>query len=108
MAKDVAPTLFLTNKAFLLMALQQAGVTIKTRHRLTEIAADSVLTTDGEGNESRIPADAVVLAMGVRPRDNAAQSFEDAFSHVTRIGDAEKTGQIADALRMAHDKATVF
>ena len=108
MAKDVAPTLFLTNKAFLLMALQQAGVAIKTQHRLTEIAADSALTTDSKGNEVRIPADAVVLAMGVRSRDNTAESFEDAFSHVTRIGDAEKAGQIADAMRMAYDKATVF
>ena len=50
----------------------------------------------------------ILTGMGVRPRDNAAQSFEESFAHVTRIGDAEKTGRIADALRMAYDKATVF
>lgn len=108
MMKDVAPTLFLTNKVFLLMALQQAGVTIKTQHRLMEITPDEILLSDSEGGESRLAVDAVVLAMGVRSCDDIAQPFEAAFDHVTRIGDAEKTGQIADAMRVANDKAYVF
>lgn len=108
MMNDVATTLFLTNKVFLTMALQKAGVAIKTQHRLAEITPTDILIMDGDGNPIRLPVDAVVLAVGVRPDNSVAEIFEAAFPHVTRIGDADKTGQIADALRAANDKAFVF
>lgn len=108
MMKDVATSLFLTNKAFLLMDLQKAGVEIKTQHRLTEITPTDVLLTDHEENQSRLPVDAVVLAVGVRPDNFIAETFEDTFPRVTRVGDVDKAGQIADALRAANDKAYVF
>lgn len=109
MMKDVGATLYITVKLFLMAALKEAGVEIQTQRRLTEITDDAVMLADAaSGMLSKLDADAVVLAMGVRPNHTVAEQFETAFEHVTRVGDADKAGQIADAMRMANDKAFVF
>lgn len=109
MMKDVGTTLYITLKVFLMAELKECGVTIQTQKCLEEITADSILLKDLSNSERVVQqADAVVLAMGVCSDHALAEQFEDAFEHVTRVGDAEKAGQIADAMRAANDKAYVF
>ena len=50
----------------------------------------------------------MVLAMGVRPDRTVADALRAALDHVVFVGDVSRTGQIADALREANDKAYVF
>lgn len=109
MKKDVGDTLYVTVKMMLLNALKSAGVTILTGQKLTEVRSGSVLLTAVSSGEIReLEADAVVLAMGVRPDRAAAEEFEAAFPRVIRVGDVSRPAQIADAVREAHDKAWVF
>lgn len=109
MMKDVGTTLYITNKMFLMAALKESGVEIQTQRRLTEVKTDCVmLESTDTGMVTSLAADAVVLAMGVRADDGLAEAFEDVFPRVTRVGDAGKAGQIADAMRSANDNAYVF
>jgi hypothetical protein len=52
--------------------------------------------------------DTVVIAIGVRSRKKLVGKFEVAFDKITSVGDANKPGLIADAIREANDKAFVF
>lgn len=109
MAKHVGATLYATVRLFLTGRLQAAGVKILTLKKLTEIRDSKVVLTDSKSGEATvIPADAVVLAMGVRPERSLAEQVLDEFDHVTLVGDVSRTGQIADAMREANDKAFVF
>jgi len=109
MAKNVGTTLYTTVKLFLMGRLQAAGVKIMTEQKLTQITADEVILTRGNAEElCCLQADAVVLAMGVRPDRSLAEQIMAEFDHVTYVGDVSRTGQIADAMREANDKAYVF
>ena len=55
-----------------------------------------------------IPADSVVLALGVRPRSALAESFESCCPQVHIVGDARKGGRIATAVREGFEAAYVF
>lgn len=109
MTRHVGATLYATVRLFLTGRLQAAGVKILTLKKLTEIRDSEVVLTDSKSGEATvIPADAVVLAMGVRPERSLAEQVLDEFDHVTLVGDVSRTGQIADAMREANDKAFVF
>lgn len=109
MAKFAGSSLYATVRALLMGRLQTAGVKVLTLQRLTEITpTEVVLTGVKSGETSRISANAVVLAMGVRSERSLAERLMEEFSHVTVVGDAAKPGQIADAMREANDKAYIF
>ena len=55
-----------------------------------------------------LPADSVVLALGVRPRSALAESFESCCPQVHIVGDARKGGRIATAVREGFEAAYVF
>lgn len=109
MTGQVGTTLYATVRLFLTGRLQSAGVRILTKKKLTGIRAGEVCLADTASDEvSVLPADAVVLAMGVRPDRTLAEQVLDSFEHVALVGDVSRTGQIADAMREANDKAFVF
>ena len=109
MKKDVGDTLYVTVKLMLLGALRAAGVKILTGRKLTEVRENSILLTElSTGGVLDLAADAVVLAMGVRPNRAVAEEFEAVFPRITRVGDVSYPAQIADAIREANDKALVF
>lgn len=81
-------------KGMQLVAVTETGVTVK-----------DVKT----GEESQIPADTVVLAMGVRSNRPDIEAFRKAYGDsLILVGDAAKPGQIYDALHTAHDRAFVY
>ena len=81
-------------KGMQLVAVTETGVTVK-----------DVKT----GEESQIPADTVVLAMGVRSNRPDIEAFRKAYGdRLILVGDAAKPGQIYDALHSAHDRAFVY
>lgn len=109
MTKHVGSTLYTTVRLFLTGRLQAAGVKILALKKLTEIRDHEVVLTDSKSGETSVlPADTVVLAMGVRPERTLADQVLAEFDHVTFVGDVSRTGQIADAMREANDKAFVF
>ena len=59
--------------------------------------------------KTQIPADTVVLAMGVRSNRPDYKAFREAFGDkLILVGDSSKPGQIYDALHSGHDKAFVY
>ena len=56
-----------------------------------------------------LPADLVVLAMGVRPDRPDYEALREAYGDkLILVGDSCKPGQIYDALHSGHDKAFVY
>ena len=56
------------------------------------------------GEQRRIPADALVLSLGVRPAGDLARELDKlSVRRIWRVGDAAKSGTIADACHSAYD-----
>lgn len=109
MARQIGASLYATVRLFLTGRLQAAGVKILTDKKLTEIRPGEIALADSRSGEvSTLAADAVVLAMGVRPLRTLAEQVLDEFDHVAMVGDVSHPGQIANAMREANDKAFVF
>ncbi|MBR3364005.1 MAG: hypothetical protein IKG53_03945, partial [Solobacterium sp.] len=87
-----------------------AGGAIAKGKKLEEVADGKVIVTDTKsGEKAEIPADTVVLAMGVRPDRSLYAELKEAFGEgLVLVGDTAKAGQIYDALHSAHDRAFVF
>lgn len=109
MADDVGTSLYVSVKAGLMKRLAEEKVEIVTGQAVAEIAPGQVTLKDAKSDEtSTVDADVVVLAVGVRPNTTFIDSFKDTFDHLTVVGDANKSGLIADAMKEANDKAFVF
>ena len=109
MTGAVGTTLYASVKAMLMRSLAAKNVRILCDHTLTGISEGKVHTiVTSTAFEEDFDADAVVLALGVRAGLPLVEQFENAFDHVTAVGDARKPGLIADAMREANDKAFVF
>ena len=109
MMDDVGTSLHASVRSVLLQRLGELDVKILTGYRLDSIESDHVIlkaTKDSSARESK--ADAVVIAIGVRPRKKLVEKFEAAFDKITSVGDAHRPGLIGDAIREANDKAFVF
>lgn len=105
----VGTTLYPSVRGMLLKRLGELGVEIVTDHSLTGIGEGRInLIRTSMGYAEEREADAVVIAIGVRPRSALVEEFEAAFDKVTAVGDARRVGLIADATREANDKAFVF
>jgi pyruvate/2-oxoglutarate dehydrogenase complex dihydrolipoamide dehydrogenase (E3) component len=89
--------------------MKNGGVIAKGK-QLTGVEDSSVTVKDTKsGEETKIPADTVILAMGVRSNRPEIEALREAFDdNLILVGDACKPGQIYDALHSGHDKAFVF
>lgn len=98
MADTVAPGTWMQHVDDCMPRLKAAGTEIITGHRLSAITPGKIeLNKTGTENLRLVDADYVVLSLGVRSDNALYESIKDKFSRVYVIGDAEKTGRIADA-----------
>ncbi|MBQ6502851.1 MAG: FAD-dependent oxidoreductase [Flexilinea sp.] len=90
--------------------IMKNGGAIAKGKQLTAVEDGAVTVKDTKsGEETKIPADTVILAMGVRANRPDVDALREAFGdNLVLVGDACKPGQIYDALHSAHDKAFVF
>ncbi|MBR3355302.1 MAG: FAD-dependent oxidoreductase [Oscillospiraceae bacterium] len=90
--------------------IMKAGGTIAKGKALVEVLEDKVCVKDTKTEElAALPADTVVLAMGVRPERPEFAELSKVFGdNLILVGDADRTGQIYDALHTAHDRAFVY
>jgi 2,4-dienoyl-CoA reductase-like NADH-dependent reductase (Old Yellow Enzyme family)/NADPH-dependent 2,4-dienoyl-CoA reductase/sulfur reductase-like enzyme len=78
-------------------------------HKLLRITPEGVdLQSLESGAPVFVPAETVILAMGVRPRQNVVDAFKTAFPEARVIGDAVRGGRIIDATQDAYGQAFVF
>ena len=57
---------------------------------------------------SKVEADTVVVALGVRPVNDLVDTFYDNFENVFVIGDADRSGRIVDATFAANGLGSTF
>ncbi len=82
---------------------------VLTGYRLEQVLADSVdLVRVSDGSALSVPADFVVMSVGVRPRSAEVNAFRSAFPDARVIGDARLGGRILDATQDARGRAFVF
>ena len=84
----------------------KSKVDIKMSHKLVEIKDHEVIAENMETNQIiNIPADMVVISMGVQPDNVLYNQIKDKFEHVINIGDSNHCGKIVDAVQASFDKA---
>ena len=90
--------------------IMKNGGMIAKGKQLTAVEPGSVTVKDTKsGEETKIPADTVVLAMGVRSNRPDAEALREAFDDkLILVGDSCRPGQIYDAMHSAYNKAFVY
>lgn len=84
--------------------LNIANTIIMTSTALNSIEDGYITVRDvPSGDVSPIPADLVVLSMGVRPKKPFGDDLEGIAEQYIVIGDAQKSGRIVDAVRSGFD-----
>jgi len=109
MLPEIGPGLYAPILREMKVSLDKYAPKLYTGHQLIGITVDSVslkcCVTEGI---VQVEADSVVLALGVRPRQDLAETFRREFRNVVVVGDAEKGGRIYDAVKTGFCKAFAF
>ncbi|MDR1806229.1 MAG: NAD(P)/FAD-dependent oxidoreductase [Clostridium sp.] len=109
MADKLAPGAYHQHVEDVLPKLQKAGVSFLLNEQLTVVYPDGVKLKNTVSDELRsIPADAVVLSVGVRPNPGPQSLLEDLGIEFVPVGDAAKIGRIAHAVHSAYNAAAEF
>ena len=78
-------------------------LTTATGLRCTGIDAQGVTAVDGEGRETKFPADTVVMCAGMRPRSAEVERLSKYCAEFYVCGDASRARQIGQATRDGYD-----
>jgi 2,4-dienoyl-CoA reductase-like NADH-dependent reductase (Old Yellow Enzyme family)/thioredoxin reductase len=76
--------------------------------RCNSIAADKVTYVDADGKEHAIKADSVVIAVGMRPKNDLALKFHGVGGRLYMIGDCDKVGNVQRVMRSAFSTASLL
>lgn len=106
MARDLAPGTWFQLKEDSLERISKGEAKFMTDYKLVEVKDDGVIVESvKKKNRKTIPADMVVLAMGVRPVKNLYDELKSSKMKIALAGDAQKSGTIAHAVRGGYDAA---
>ena len=105
MAPELAPGAWFQLVDDELERLNKTGTQFALGTKLLSVDADGVTAQDVKSGETRIiPADYLVLSLGVRPAGDLARQLDKlSVRRIWRVGDAVKSGTIADACHSAYD-----
>ena len=103
MADEIAPGTWFQLLDDEMERLTPFGTRFVTSHQLLEIRENELLARNVKtGEVLHLPADCVVLSLGVRPSSALAQELAKSLPRVYAVGDAVKSGTIADAVKSAN------
>jgi len=106
MADEAAPGAYHQHKDDVLPKLARADAAFYLGHRLEAVRADGVeLREVKTGKVKKLPADGVVLSIGLRPNDALTEGLKALGVPVVAVGDAQKIGRIAGAVHSAYEAA---
>ncbi len=110
MMDKVGGNLYPSVTMHLVQEIMKTGGVIAKGKALTAVQDLEVTVKDMKTNElESIPAETTILAMGVRSDREAFAELKEAYGdRLILVGDANKPGQIYDALHSAHDRAFVY
>ncbi len=81
---------------------EQEGLSFELNALVTEITEAGVTYKDKEGKENFIPCGSVVLAAGMKAKQEEAMTFMNGAARTHMIGDCNKVGCIQTGLRTAY------
>lgn len=93
-----------SNQQMLEDLLAEAKVEIRTGTRLQAVTDEGVVLSAAAGEEV-LPADAVILAAGFRPRQSLAAELLGAGMEVYEVGDGSQVGSVMTAVHTAYTAA---
>lgn len=104
MADSIAPGAWFQLVDDEMQRMEPYGVNCLTSHKLLSIA-DGKVTAENikEKKTVTIEAEHVVLSLGVRPVDGLFHALKDQLPQVKKVGDADRSGTIAHAVKTAYD-----
>ena len=109
MAPEIAPGTWFQLVDDEMERLVPAGCKFMAGTKLVAIGDNSVVVEDVKtGAHQNLPAEAVVLSMGVRPIPDLEEGLKEMGLRVIRIGDAVKSGTIANAVHSAYNTAVAL
>ena len=76
--------------------------------RRNGIAEDQVTYVDPDGKEHAIKADSVVIATGMKAKNDLALKFYGAGDRLYMIGDCDKAGNVQKVMRSAFSTASTL
>jgi 2,4-dienoyl-CoA reductase (NADPH2) len=97
MLERIGSDIGLTTRWVIMQRLRNAGIATETGARVVRITAEGV-NAERNGTIESFPADSVVLAAGLTPRDELAQRLKDKVAEVYSIGDCAEVQKIANAI----------
>ncbi len=101
---EIAKDTTLAGKLALMELLQQHSVEFRTEVELEEITDKGAIVMDKGRNGFEIPADTVVLCLGVRPRYKTVNALQGLVREVYVVGDCSNPRNLMGAI---HDAFTV-
>ncbi len=104
MANEIAPGTWMQHIDDCMPRLKAHNTKFITNHKLIEIDDTGIIAVDVEnGNIRTVRADYVVLSLGVKSENSLYPEIRSVCQNVFVIGDAEKTGRIADATAQGYE-----
>ena len=104
MNDKIAPAAYGSQVRDITKYLDIANTVIMTSTALNTIENGYITVKDvPTGEISSIPADVVILSLGVRPECAYGDALESVATHVIAVGDAVKSGRIVDAVTAGFD-----
>jgi NADPH-dependent 2,4-dienoyl-CoA reductase/sulfur reductase-like enzyme len=106
MRDEIAPTSDNLNRSAMKIRLDRAGVQVMTGTKYSGFSdGDLEVENVKTGQKKTIPADHVILALGLEAPVEKVERWKQAFDRVTVIGDAVKPRMVANAVREGFDAA---
>lgn len=105
MAKSIAPGTWMQHRDDILPRLEEKGVEVLTSKKLAAIHRNFITleTTGFQKDQSQLQCEQVVLSIGVSSQNSLYQELSLVYKNLLLIGDACKTGRIADATASAYE-----
>ena len=105
MANELAPGAWFQLVDDELERLNRTGTVYQLGTKLLAVDAEGVMVQEVKsGRKRKIPADYLVLSLGVRPAGDLARALDRlSVQRIWRVGDAVQSGTIADACHSAFD-----
>lgn len=95
---EIAGDTGIVSRIKLLEMLHEGGVQFKTQVKLEEITDKGVVVVDGTGKRIEVPADTVVLSLGVRTLREKAEEFRGLARELHIIGDCVRPRNLMAAI----------
>ncbi|EMS73640.1 FAD-dependent oxidoreductase [Ruminiclostridium cellobioparum] len=93
-AADVNPI----SRKTILKLLQDAGINILTGNTIKAFTTEGMLVEDMSRQKKEIKADTVIIALGVKPKNDLIKKLGDRVQEIYSIGDCNNPRKIGDAI----------